>query len=227
MIETTLSDMLYPRTNGFADTISGMVAKGQNALVSLDDQDSIVNHPLIWPVRAPSVCASRSPRLHSLCVNWQGTTEYNSYANSDNVTTMVGAAAAVTRVDAARVDAALSCQVTYNDARVIEYNSKVGRCGLACIASSLQPLLLDQTWPDQLYKISWTLTPQASTMCVRSSFLPSTGAHDFCCFRCLFAASTCLRKGIQNRMRHIPLGSSLLCCRSCCSSFFSGCSNLL
>lgn len=90
MVETTLQGLLYPSTNGFADTIGGMVAKGQRAVVSLDDQDAIVGHPLIWPVRAP-----HRFRFIRCMYDLQGSTMHNSYANSDNVTTMVSACVAL------------------------------------------------------------------------------------------------------------------------------------
>jgi hypothetical protein len=50
MIEASFGPYLYPRTNGFKDTISGMVAKNQRLLVTFDDVDSIAAHPNIWYV---------------------------------------------------------------------------------------------------------------------------------------------------------------------------------
>ncbi len=66
MILSELGPYLYPRTEGFSNTLNEMVAKGYRALVTFDDQDLIANYSQLW----------------------FDSTVINSYANSDNLTFM-------------------------------------------------------------------------------------------------------------------------------------------
>jgi len=99
-IESTLGPWLYPRTREFRDTYDEMIRQNFRAVVSVESDDAIRSHPLIWP----------------------GSAMRNSYANSDNTTIMI----------------------PYNERKVLEYN--IGK------------------FPKQLFKISWTLTPNAVTI---------------------------------------------------------------
>jgi len=98
MIKNTLGNKLFPRTGGFAATINQMVANNQRAVVTFEKTDVIATEPLLWP---PS-------------------TLINTYANSDNLQTM------------------------------ISYNTQ------QAAAFTANPVV------NQLYKLSWTLTPSTS-----------------------------------------------------------------
>jgi hypothetical protein len=50
MIDRILGVYLYPRTNGFNDTIASMIAKNKRVVLSVEDDDAIKDHPTIWPV---------------------------------------------------------------------------------------------------------------------------------------------------------------------------------
>ena len=106
-LTSSFGSLLYPPANGFADTVSGMVAKKQRAVVSME------------------TCLPTPASI------WCGNALINSYANSDQLPAM---------------DA-------FNDAIVQQFNN-----GSDAITHSA------------LYKVSWTLTPQDST--IEDSFLP-------------------------------------------------------
>ena len=102
MIESYFSPFMYPRANGFADSLNTMIATNQRMVITFDDTASIENHPLLWP----------------------GSTIINSYADSP----------------------ILSDMESYNDQQVDWFSQNIGQL------------------PDQLFKISWTLTPNAETV---------------------------------------------------------------
>jgi hypothetical protein len=106
-VSSSFGSLLYPPANGFADSISGMVAKNQRAVVSME------------------TCLPTPASI------WCGDALINSYANSDQLSTME----------------------TFNDGIVQAFNN-----GSDVITHSA------------LYKVSWTLTPQDST--IEDSFLP-------------------------------------------------------
>ncbi|UJR12533.1 hypothetical protein I4U23_016709 [Adineta vaga] len=110
MILKIFNSMLYPRTFTFnTKTINEMIKSNQRVIVTLSDDKTIENYPLLW----------------------FGSSMINSYANSDSLSTMI----------------------SYNWNQVSQFNSI--------------PLLPNAS----LYKLSWTLTPQVST--IVDSILPN------------------------------------------------------
>lgn len=101
-IEHYLGPYLYPRAPAFTETLADMVRLHHRAMVTIEDDAVLAKHPLLWP----------------------GETIINSYANSDNLTTMEA----------------------YNVEKVDEF------------------LQHNRTYPGQLFKMSWTLTPNEDTV---------------------------------------------------------------